>query len=283
MARCASDSCSRWRPDVVAGVWGATIDDRWFCSQSCVEQMLRRLLAEVPAPQAPPTVPGPPHLRLGALLRHHGALSADQLHHALEQQRTSGLKLGAQARVTFGLDGALVLKALAAQAGARYVTAIDPMTVRDAPGGLSREAIQALGLIPFSQPDDRRAVHVASKAPVRWDAVKALRRLADWNPELYLVEDETWNDLFDHYGVATASRSSGASSVRANGVLVRDQQEAVTQIANIATASRRSHLAEAHWEPYTMVRVQGERIVQDVLFSRTTAEEESWRAASTSR
>ena len=87
MARCASDSCSRWRPDVVASVWGATIDDRWFCSQSCVEQMLRRLLAEVPAPQAPPTVPGPPHLRLGALLRHHGALSADQLHHGLDVGR----------------------------------------------------------------------------------------------------------------------------------------------------------------------------------------------------
>jgi hypothetical protein len=268
---------------VLAGVWGVTIDDRWFCSQGCVEQMLRRLFADAPAPQMPVPVPGPPHLRLGALLRHHGALSADQLHNALEEQRTSGLKLGAQAKAMFGVDGALVLKALATQAGARYLTAIDPTTVRDAPGGLSREAIHALGLIPFSQPDERRCVHVASKAPVPWDAVKALRRLADWNPELYLVEDETWNQLLDHYGVAVAASPRSTAAVRANGVLVHDQQAAVTQIANIAAASRRSHLADAHWDPYTMVRVHGDRMVQDVLFSRTAGEGASWRAASTSR
>ena len=283
MARCASDPCTKWRPDVLAGVWGVTIDNRWFCSQGCVEDMLRRLFADVPAVPSAPMMPGPPHLRLGVLLRHNGALSADQLHHALEQQRTSGLKLGAQAKALYGVDGALVLKALAAQSGARYLTAIDPATVRDAPGGLSRAAILALGLIPFSEPDERRAVRVASKAPVRWDAVKALRRLADWNPELYLVEDETWNQLLEHYGVAAEATTRSTASVRANGVLVRDEQEAVTQIANIATASRRSHLADAHWEPYTMVRVQADRIVQDVLFSRTTGEEASWPAANTSR
>ena len=284
MARCASETCTTWRPDVLAGRWGVRIDDQWFCSQGCVEQMLRRLLADVPAAPAAPLMPGPPHLRLGVLLRHHGALSADQLHHALEQQRTSGLRLGAQAKAMYGVDGALVLKALAAQAGARYLTAIDPATVRDAPGGLSREAILALGLIPFSQPDERRAVRVASKAPVRWDAVKALRRLAEWNPELYLVEDDTWTQLLEHYGQASdAAAPRAGASIRANGVLVRDQQEAVTQIANIATASRKAHLADAHWDPYTMVRVQADRIVQDVLFSRTVGEETSWQAANTSR
>ena len=166
----------------------------------------------------------------------------------------------------------------------RYLTSIDPVTVRDAPGGLSREAIVALGLIPFSQPDERRAVRVASKAPVRWDAVKALRRLAEWNPELYLVEDETWNQLLEHYGQASdATAPRARASVRANGMLVRDQQEAVTQIANIATASRKAHLADASWEPYTMVRVQADQIVQDVLFSRTVGEETSWQAANTLR
>lgn len=283
MARCASDACGRWRPDVLIGHFGLTIDDRWFCSQACVERMLRLRLSDVPAPAAPPTMPGPPQLRLGALLRHHGTLSADQLHHALEQQRTSGLKLGAQAKALFGLDGSLILKALAAQAGARYLMAIDPLTVREAPGGLSRAAILALGLIPFSQPDERRFVRVASKAPVRWDAVKALRRIADWNPELYLVEDETWNQLLDHYGIAVAAPARNPNTVRANGMLVRDQHEAVTRIANIAAESRRAHLADAHWDPYTMVRVHGQRTVQDVLFSRTGSEEASWQAANTSR
>ncbi len=283
MARCASEGCGRWRPDVLVAHVGVTIDDRWFCSQLCVERMLRHRLSDVPVTAAPVPAPGPPQLRLGALLRHHGALSADQLHQVLEKQRTSGLKLGAQAKAMFGLDGGQILKALAAQAGARYLMAIDPLTVREAPGGLSREAIVALGLIPFSQPDERRFVRVASKAPVRWDAVKALRRIADWNPELYLVEDDTWNQLLDHYGIAIAVPAGNAGAPRANGMVVRDQHEAVTRIANIAAASRRAHLADAHWDPYTMVRVHGQRSVQDVLFSRTGAEEASWQAASTSR
>lgn len=282
MARCASDACRTWRPDLLAGRVGVTIDDRWFCSLPCVEQMLRRRLADRPAPTAPSMVPGPPQLRLGALLRHHGALSADQLHHALEQQRTSGLKLGAQAQAMYGVESALILKALAAQAGARYLTAIDPLTVRDAPGGLSRAAIEALGLIPFSEPDERRSVRVASKAPVRWDAVKALRQLADWNPELYLVEDETWNQLLDHYGLATTA-ATPTTAPRANGMLVRDEREAVTRIATIAAASRRTSLADAHWDPYTMVRVHGASMVQDVVFPRSAGEDKSWQAASTSR
>lgn len=284
MARCASDTCDTWRPDVLTSRWGIRIDDRWFCSQGCVEQMLRRLLADVPAAPTARVMPGPPHLRLGVLLRHHGALSADQLHDALEKQRTTGQRLGTLAKTMYGVDGALVLKALAAQAGARYLTSIDPSTVRDAPGGLSREATVALGLVPFSQPDERRNVRVASKAPVRWDAVKALRRISEWNPELYLVEDDTWNQLLEHYGQGgDASVSRPNAPIRANAVLVRDEQEAVTHIANIATASRKAHLADAYWEPYTMVRVQADQIVRDVLFTRPTAEEATWQAANTLR
>lgn len=278
MARCASDTCGRWRPDVLTGMSGVTIDNRWFCSGPCVERMVRELLAE-PAPTVPAAVSsGAPHLRLGVLLRHHGALSADQLHEALEQQRVSGLRLGAQARALFGIDRALVLRALAAQAGTRYLTSIDPGTVHDAPGGLSRETIVALGLIPFSQPDAERVVRVASRAPLRWDAVNALRRLADWVPEPYLVEDDTWAELLEQYGaVPRATRRASSQAV-----LVKDQHEAVEHITQLATTARRTRLAEAHWEPYTWVRVEADASVKDVLFTRPLLEETSWPAASTS-
>ncbi|MGE3957529.1 MAG: hypothetical protein AB7H96_12485 [Vicinamibacterales bacterium] len=279
MARCASDPCGTWRPDLLTGLSGVTIDERWFCSQACVERWLRRLISEA-TPAAPAAVGSAgPHLRLGALLRHHGALSADQLHEALEQQRTSGLRLGAQARALFGIDRALVLRALAAQAGTRYLTSIDPGTVQDAPGGLSREAIRALGLIPFSHPDRERVVRVASTAPIRWDAVNALRRLADWIPEPYLVEDDTWQELVEHYG--SAVRSGGARPAPAEAVIVSGERAAIAEIATLVTSARRARLAEAHWEPFTLVRVQAEAIVKDVLFTRTAAEEASWQAAST--
>lgn len=288
MARCASDPCTRWLPGVLAGLSGVTIDDRWFCSQACVERMVHRMIAEpAPAPSTDTEVAGVPHLRLGVLLRHHGALSADQLHQALEHQRTSGLKLGAQARALFNVDPTLVLKALAAQSGARYLMSIDPAMVHDAPGGLPREAVAALGLIPFSEPSKANIVRVASTAPVKWDAVGALRRLVGWEPEPYLVEDDMWHTLLAHYGAAkpaTSEKSAAASAVLANG-----PREAVTQIASMAVSARRARLAEVRWDPYTWVRVEGGATVQDVLFARSaagatdTAGESSWQAVNTSR
>ncbi len=276
MARCASDACGRWRPDVLAGVSGVTVDTRWFCSQACVERMVQKLLADV-IPADPPIVASAPHLRLGVLLRHHGALSADQLHDALAQQQKSGLRLGAQARELFGIDSAMVLKALAAQAGTRYLTAIDPATVQDGPGGLPHEAMAALGLIPFSKSDRDGRVRVASMAPVRWDAVNALRTLTGWIPEPYLVEDEVWADLFAHYGT-TQVPAPDTSRV----VIVKSEGEAATRIATIAASTRRARLAEAHWDPYIWVRVHGEAMVNDVLFARPTTQELSWQAVSTS-
>lgn len=266
---------------MLAGVSGITVDDRWFCSQACVERMVRRYVSDIPAPVEMTPVPPPPHMRLGALLRHHGALSADQLHHVLEQQATSGLRLGAQAKALYGIDSAAVLRALAVQAGARYLTSIDTATVHDAPGGLSRETIEALGLIPFSHPDERQTVRVASKAPVRWDAVRALRQLADWIPDVYLVEDETWDALLANYGLDRRARRSQVE--RATALRVNGPQEAATRIVTLATATRRSRLAEARWAPYTCVRVQSARLVEDILFTSNQGEEPSWQEANTLR
>ncbi len=276
MARCASESCGRWRPDVLSGVSGFTIDTRWFCSHACVERMVQNLLADA-VPVQQPVVASAPHLRLGVLLRHQGVLSADQLHDALEQQQTSRLRLGDQARAMFGIGSATVLKALAAQAGTRYLTAIDPSTVHDGPGGLPREAVAALGLIPFSKPDREGRVRVASMAPVRWDAVNALSALAGWIPEPYLVEDEVWADLFANYGTAQSAAPDAARVV-----IVKSEGEAASRIATIAASTRRARLAQAHWEPYIWVRVHGEAMVNDVLFARPTTQELSWQAASTS-
>lgn len=277
MARCASDTCTTWRPGVLTGMSGVTIDDRWFCSERCVEGRVRQLFADTPQLSAQVIASSAPRLRLGALLRHQGALSADQLHDALEQQRVSGLRLGAQARAMFGIDRALVLRALAAQAGTRYLTAIDPASVHDAPGGLSRETVEALGLIPFSGPDRADIVRVASTAPIRWDAVAALRQLAGWTPEPYLVEDDTWRELLEQYGTGLA-----ATQRRPQARIVKDEREAVDCITRLATSSRRTRLTDARWDPYTWVRIEGDTSIDDVLVPRTVSEDMPWQAASTS-
>ena len=70
----------------------------------------------------------------------------------------------------------------------------------------------------------------------------------------------------------------GVHSVR----IVADEHEAVACITRLVSASRRTRLAEARWDPYTWVRVEGDTSTDDVLLSRTVSEDVSWQAASTS-
>ena len=149
MARCSANDCNRWRPGLLQHVSGVTISDRWFCSRTCVEQMAHDLLIDALPQQA--GIPGLAPSRLGTLLRHYRALTAAQLDEALRAQDQSGLMLGAQLLALKLVDSETIVRALAAQAGVRYLPFVDPECVRSAPGGLSRDAVRALGLVPFSE------------------------------------------------------------------------------------------------------------------------------------
>ncbi len=278
MARCASDGCQRWCPDVFArrGA-GNSIDGLWFCSARCVEQMARRRLLQ--ARPLATGIPVVPPLRLGVLLRYAGAVSAVDLNRGLAAQRQSRVKLGAQLRAMGAVDADAVLHALAAQAGISYVSALDPLTVRDAPGGLSPAAVRALGIVPFSAPE-RGRIRVAVNAPVPRVAFGALRQLTGWTPEPYLVDDDNLRALMEGYGAGVAGQPlSGppVEFVRAHSV-----SDAAVQIAAAATGGGHTTVTEAHWEPYTWVRVHNESGVHDVLLTHDTPEEAPCLAANTS-
>src|SRR5206468_8306630 len=116
MARCSAEGCQRWYPDLlVRSGAGTTIDNRWFCSEGCVERTTRRRLLDA-RPMAA-GIPAVPPVRLGALLRTRGAVAAVDLDRALEAQQQSGLPLGAQLRSMGVIDGAALVQALAQQAG----------------------------------------------------------------------------------------------------------------------------------------------------------------------
>jgi hypothetical protein len=93
MPRCADASCVRWRP--AFGVWGGVrLNGTWFCSRACAATAVRRGL------ESPPTVGESagslPPLRIGAVLRHQGAITQAQLDEAVASHRKSGLRLGAE-------------------------------------------------------------------------------------------------------------------------------------------------------------------------------------------
>src|SRR5207244_4060030 len=105
-----------------------------------------------------------PARRLGAVLLHQGVVTLRQLSEALDAQRTSGLRLGAQLQTLGHATRDVVLRALSAQNGISYLAAIDPASVRSAPGGLSADEVRALGIVPFRETDQE--VFIACAAPV---------------------------------------------------------------------------------------------------------------------
>jgi hypothetical protein len=280
MARCAVDTCGRWCPDVLVrrGV-GTSVDDQWFCSRACIEEMARRRLTGTPAPS--PGLPPVPRPRLGAVLRAQGSCGEAVLQAALEAQRTTGLRLGEQLRAMGALDTGAVLRALAAQFGTRCLAAVDVERVRTAPGGLTADAVRALGVVPLGEPGEDR-IRVACAAPVPHRALAAFRRLTGWTPEVYLVSDDDWRALLDHYGADAA----GASRHRPQLEFVRTTSvsDAASRIAAAVARGRAARVIDARWDGYAWVRIQAPDRVEDVCLlagARANHQEVAWLAGTT--
>jgi len=278
MARCASDDCNRWRPELIARhMRGVTIDGRWFCSQGCVERMARTLLQGIrPRARGIPAVPPP---RLGVLLRHRGAIDRAALEAAVAAQKETGLRIGAQLQAMGLVDSWTVLRVLATQGGVSYLARVDAASVVKAPGGLARETVRALALVPFRQPENGQ-IKVACAAPVPHAAIQALERLTGWHVQPYLVSDETWAALMDAYGSEIPAGAPAAP--RAGLVQTTSLADAAVRIAEAALRARATRVSEAHWDPYTWVRVQGAAGIHDVLLARANSEETTCQADRTS-
>ena len=251
MPRCADASCVRWRP--AFGVWGGVrLNGTWFCSRSCAATAVRRGLESPPA--VGESAGSLPPLRIGALLRHQGAITQAQLDEALAGQRKSGLRLGAELQRLGFVSSATLVRALAAQAGVSYLTSVDPGRVRRAPGGLSADMVRALGLLPFEAQD--RRLHVICTAPLPRPALRALARLTGWTAEPYLVDDAVWERALEAY-VPDAGEDHQSE-------VVYDVDEASAHVV-AAVAGRDAVVRYAGCGDFVWVRVEGGARTRDVL------------------
>jgi Type II secretion system (T2SS), protein E, N-terminal domain len=232
------------------------VDGRWYCSVACVERMARnRLLEARPASRG---LPAAGHLRIGVWLRPFG-VTTKQIDEALDVQRTSRLRLGAQL-VTLGYaTSEMVLEALARQSGADFLTHVDAGVVRHAPGGLSSDAVRALCLVPITKPD-RGRVRVACAAPVPRVALAAFSRITGLVPEPCVVTDATYESLVEAYGV-DATRHETAEFFEAS-----DLGDAIRHITAAAMHDGSSRVTETRLAPLTWVRVQSDTGVRDVVW-----------------
>ncbi len=284
MPPCASDTCTRpsrwWRFGVTRG---ATLDGQWHCSQGCVEAVVRERLHLVPASRdVRPRLPG---IRLGALLRHQGAVHPEQLTAALEAQTESRLRLGEQLRSMGAVDPQALLRALAEQAGVSYLSTVDVARVHDAPGGLNLDAIQALRIVPIGPPESGR-IRVAFPAPVPRTALTIFRQQTGWMPEPYLVGDDEWLALLEHYGATSRGRVP-AETVSMGFARERDPQEAARRLAQVVMATGDARMRDARWGHYVWVRLQGAGAGFDLLLDQAPEGRPEgagpWQAATTSR
>lgn len=284
MPQCAHNPCPNtprwWQARTGAG---ATLDEQWYCSQSCVEAvLLERLTGVRMTTEVVPRLPG---VRLGALLRLHRACPPEQIAAALAAQAQSRLRLGEQLRSMGAVEPQALLRALADQAGVSYLASVDPSRVKDAPGGLSLDAIQALRVVPISAPDGDR-IRVAFPAPVPRAALTAFRQQTGWTPEPFLVSDDAWLALLEHYGASAQARVD-APTLSVAFARERDTVQAVRRLAEVVMTARETTMRDARWGQYLWVRLQGGGAGFDLLLDHAdpTAQqgEDTWRAVTTSR
>lgn len=262
MPRCADAACGRWRPEFLAPRWasGIRFNGRWYCSRACVEHAAREGL-DAPAIPAAPTTALPP-LKLGVLLRHLGALSEADLTSALESQRESGLRLGAELRRRGLVAADAILRALAAQGGISYFTIFDVGRVTRGPAWLPTQTVRALGLVPFEVDDTQKKLRVVCSAPVPRTAMRALLKLTGWTAEPYLVEDDVLQDAMRAYRPVHAEEQFGEA------ITVAGVAAAAARVADTAVAGRALTMRSANCDRYTWVRLEGPTHVSDLLVSR---------------
>ena len=286
--RCAHEACARWAPSFFAKRRrGVVLDDAWYCSQPCLEAETRDRIERAPAPVEAAMGRGQNVSRLGALLIHRKLITAATLDVALTRQGVSGRRLGAELLAMGALGPADLLRTLATQSRAGFLTRVDPARARTAPGGLSRDVVEALGVVPIEADAERNRLVVACAAPLPRLALSVLRALVTATVEPLLVGDDAAAALLEAYGTAPvqAPRVTHAASLT----------DAAELIALAIKTGRASRVQPVRCEPWVWVRLDGgaapEEIVLPSLAVRVpdrvsngrlvTKEGASWLAAPT--
>lgn len=272
--RCARETCGRRAPLRLFGRLprGVQFEELWYCSVACVEAETRERLelAREPFVMAGR---GQKASRLGALLVHQRAITMETLTAALREQRTSGLRLGAQLCAMGVISRAQVLRALATQAGVGYLTAVDPAMVHGGPGGLSRDAVRALGVVPIEADDELRRLKVACPAPLPRLALAVLRELTGCAVDPLLVDDDIVSQLIKEYAT-TATRPP------VNVTRTESLGEAAHHIAEAIRTGRARRVQPVRCDPWLWVRLEGDDDVREevVIPAEAVRKERSWQA-----
>jgi hypothetical protein len=273
MAHCARRSCRRWRPDFLVrqARLGLVFDGDWFCSTKCLQIETQCVLHEVRTHDTWIQPPTPP---VGRLLVQRQAITPDLLNAALEGQRRSGRRIGAELVAMGALPAADVLSALAAQAGVGCLLSLDSGRVSHGPGGFSPDAVRVLRVVPFEASEREQRLAVACTSPLPRAALAALREMTGARIEPFLVPDALHERLIEAYG-RDVSSSRGSRPLRTI-------PDAATSIARAAERGVARRMHQVRCESYVWVRLEGEHHAEDLMVTlEPQREDTSWQAVPT--
>ena len=259
MLRCARSGCHRRRPDLLAlfGRWGLVLDQEWYCSTRCVAETVRERISHLPQIE-PAWSQGWRPIKLGLLLMKQVGLTKEVIDAALGEQSKSGGPFGQTLQQLGLVTTEDVLKALATQAGVRYLKTVNPSIVASRPGGLARDTVRTLGIVPVSADYHRRELQVACTAPIPGQAVRALARLTKMAVEPLLVADDTLPSLINSYTSAGGRTSTVVGAVC-------DAKSGPMRVAQLAKSQRRVIMTQERCDPYVWVRLEGGSSKIDIL------------------
>jgi hypothetical protein len=245
------------------------VDGIWFCSRACVEAEASTKLEDVRVRQR---TSRPAARRLGTVLLERRTITPIQLGRALEAQRETGLRLGAQLQRMGFANRDEVLRALSAQHGVSYLAAIDTGTLRSAPGKLSADEVRTLGIIPFRETAE--ALMVACAAPLPQAALDALGVLSGRTIHPFLVADDDFERLNAAY------RGAVDAAVRTPTVRVAPDGTRDAGRPDGGEAAAKTPYAD----PFTWVRIAADGHISTLLVpppSQQREEHDVWLAATT--
>ncbi|MGE3840660.1 MAG: hypothetical protein AB7I50_03665 [Vicinamibacterales bacterium] len=273
MTRCGSRTCARWnwRSLIRVGQAGIEFEGKWYCSATCLEADVQAALVEARHFDewvTPLSVP------VGRLLVRQRAVSPHAVDAALDAQRRTGRRLGAELVAMRATTRDHVLRALAAQAGVGCVTSVDAARLWEGPGRLSRETVRTLRVVPFDLNEKLNRLAVACTSPLPGFALAAVREMTGYQVLPFLVQEDLLHRLAENYGRACPGLPAGHQ--------VRTVSEAAATVADDARRGLARHMQRVTCSAFTWVRLEGDAFKRDVMVTKQQTEESAWQAAPTS-
>jgi hypothetical protein len=235
------------------------IDQHWYCSTRCVEEAVRQRVRDLPSVE-PAFVQSWRRTKLGLLLTQQVGLPRAVIDQALDAEESAAIPMGQRLRRRGLVSSDDLLRALATQAGVRYLTAVNPRVVALRPGELSQDIVRALGIVPIAADATRREMQVACTAPIPGLAVRALTKLTEWAVEPLLVSDESLPHLIEVYGTKGPRRTAVSGAVC-------DPLGGPAQVARFAKNRRMVRMLQERCDPYVWVRLNALGATADVLMA----------------